>query len=130
MTTTANKVGRPTKYDPAFIEETLTLMGKGWSKTRVAAKLGVHKATFYDWMEAHPEFLDAVRLGETLSEAWWEAEGQNALWVHKYNTGMFKWLTGNMHGWSEKQSQDVKVEDLTPGARIEHARRRAFGEPE
>jgi len=104
-------------------------MSKGYSKTRVAAKLGVHKATFYDWMEAHPEFLDAVRVGETLSEAWWEHEGQNALWIHKYNTNMFKWMTSNIHGWSEKQSQDIKVDgDLSIGSRIESARRRAFEE--
>lgn len=123
---TVNKVGRPTKYDPAFIEQTIELMSKGWSKTRVAAKLGVHKATLYDWMEAHPEFLDAVRMGETLSEAWWEQAGQDALWVHKYNTNMFKWMTGNIHGWSEKQSQDIKIGgDLTVGTRIEQSRRRA-----
>jgi len=117
--------GRPTKYTPGFIVITLELMAQGYSKTKVAATLGVHKDTLYEWMKVHPDFSDAIRAGETLSEAWWEDEGRQALTKEKYNTPMFKWLTGNIHGWSDKSSQQVDISgDLSIGSAIEKARRR------
>ncbi len=120
-----NPIGRPTKYNPEYIDLVVSLMEKGWSKTRVAAHLRVHKDTLYEWIKQHPDFSDAVRVGETLSEAWWEEQGVTALTSKEYNTNMFKWLTSNIHGWTDKQSQDINMKgELNIGSRIESSRRR------
>jgi hypothetical protein len=120
-----NPIGRPTKYDPKYIDLVISLMELGWSKTRVAAYFRVHKDTLYEWIKQHPDFSDAVRVGETLSEAWWEEQGVAALTSKEYNTNMFKWLTSNIHGWTDKQSQDINMKgELNIGSRIESSRRR------
>jgi len=120
-----NPIGRPTKYKPEYIDLVIELMEQGWSKTRVAAHLRVHKDTLYEWIKQHQDFSDAVRVGETLSEAWWEQQGVAALTSKEYNTNMFKWLTSNIHGWSDKQSQDVNMKaELSVGSRIESSKRR------
>lgn len=64
--------GRPTKYDPAFCDEVLPFMQQGYSTTALAGHLGVSRQTLYDWMDAHPDFLDAVKEGQAASAIWWE----------------------------------------------------------
>ena len=58
--------GRPTKYDPAFCDLARETMEQGFSKTATAGKLGVCKATLDNWCKEHPEFLGAIKQGETL----------------------------------------------------------------
>jgi len=64
--------GRPSKYDPAFIDEVLPFMSQGYSTTALAGHLGVSRSTLYDWIDAHPEFRDAVKAGAAASAIWWE----------------------------------------------------------
>lgn len=64
--------GRPTSYDPAFVDEVVPFMGQGYSITAFAGHIGVARQTLYNWMEAHPDFLDAIKRGEAASAVWWE----------------------------------------------------------
>lgn len=64
--------GRPSKYNPAFVDEVLPFMEQGYSTTALAGHLGVSRQTIYDWMDAHPAFLDAVKEGVAASAIWWE----------------------------------------------------------
>lgn len=58
--------GRPSKYDPAFCEVARETMRQGFSKTATAGQLGICKATLDNWCKEHPEFLGAIKQGETL----------------------------------------------------------------
>jgi DNA-binding XRE family transcriptional regulator len=55
-------VGRPSKYNKAFCEEIISLMGDGLSLTAAAAELGIHRETAYAWEREIPEFSDAIKL--------------------------------------------------------------------
>lgn len=58
--------GRPTKYDPAFCEVVVDTMRRGYSKLAAAGEVGICYSTMRNWMDEHPEFLQAVKLGEAL----------------------------------------------------------------
>lgn len=47
-------------------------MEQGYSTTALAGHLGVSRSTLYDWMDANPEFRDAVKEGMAASAIWWE----------------------------------------------------------
>ena len=64
--------GRPSKYKPQMCDEVLPFMAQGYSTTALAGHLKVSRQTLYDWMDAHPEFLDAVKEGQAASAIWWE----------------------------------------------------------
>jgi transposase len=71
--------GRPTKYKKEFCDEVLPFMSQGFSITAFAGHLGVSRQTVYDWMNAHPEFLDAIKQGEAASAKWWEEALRNTV---------------------------------------------------
>jgi hypothetical protein len=58
------KMGRPTKYDPAYCEEVIGLMSQGLSLTAFAGHIGVARSTINEWMAAHPDFSEATRVGQ------------------------------------------------------------------
>lgn len=55
-----NGRGRPTTYTPEKGEEAAWHFAKALSLRGVAGLMGVSPATLLNWMERHPEFLNAV----------------------------------------------------------------------
>ena len=53
-------VGRPTKYDPAYCDDVEAEMGNGLSLTAFAGVIGVSRSTINEWIDANPEFSEAV----------------------------------------------------------------------
>ncbi|TWI04810.1 hypothetical protein IP90_00948 [Luteimonas cucumeris] len=68
--------GRPTDYRPEFCEQVVEMMAGGASKAEVAAEMCRSYTTFLNWQDAHPEFMEAVKEGERLSQGWWEKLGR------------------------------------------------------
>ena len=66
------RAGRPTKYKPEFCDEVLPFMEQGYSITALAGHFGVSRSTLYDWIDANPNFRDAVKRGAAASAIWWE----------------------------------------------------------
>lgn len=65
--------GRPTKYEPEWMNAKIVeLMKGGRSKTQVAAALGINRDSLYEWCKNNTEFSDTMKWGETLSQSWWE----------------------------------------------------------
>lgn len=58
------KTGRPTKYDPAFCEQIVECMSRGFSMTAFAGEIGVARSTINEWMAAQPAFSEAVKVGQ------------------------------------------------------------------
>jgi transposase len=72
-----NKVGRRTKLTPELADEIAQTIESGNYAETAASASGIHKATFYRWLERgenassglYKDFHDAVRRAEALAEA-------------------------------------------------------------
>lgn len=65
-------MARPTSYDPSYCEKAIEFLCEGYSVGALAGEIGVCRATIFNWMNEHPEFLDAVKRGQARSQLWWE----------------------------------------------------------
>lgn len=72
------KVGRPSKYDPAFCERVIELGKEGKTLAEMAADLEIDRDTMKVWRADNPEFSAAVKTGIDLAQAWWENNGRIA----------------------------------------------------
>lgn len=70
------KMGRPSKYDPAFCDVVIELGEQGKSHAQMARTLRVSKVTMLEWTKKHPDFLNALKEADSYSQAWWEDQGQ------------------------------------------------------
>lgn len=68
----AAKVGRPSKYSPAYCNDVIQHLAEGASLTSFAAEVGVARSTINDWMAEHPEFAEACARAKAKCAAWWE----------------------------------------------------------
>jgi len=74
MTDIAEKrpVGRPSLYDPAYIEQVIELGKLGKSTEAISAILGVGTSTLYRWRDEFEEFRDALDTAKEYELLWWE----------------------------------------------------------
>jgi len=124
------KVGRPTKYDPEFInkaddylelhtdEETEQEKKEGWVTYGVKVKLptidgfaryiGVVKSTMYDWAKDHPEFsnaLESIRVEQ-------KERLINMGLAGDYNSTITKLILSSNHGMAERKDITTKGKEL------------------
>lgn len=71
--------GRPTKYDPSMLEDMKKVATNGASKAEMALTIGISRETFNNWEHSNPEFRDAVKECELLSQIWWEKHGRDGM---------------------------------------------------
>lgn len=64
-----NHTGRPSKFQPEFVEQARKLCLLGATDVEMADFFGCHETTFYDWKLAHPDFADALRAGKLIADA-------------------------------------------------------------
>ena len=64
--------GRPTTYKPEYCQAVIEHMSEGASLTSFAASVDCSRATINVWMDANPEFLEAVKTGKAKCATWWE----------------------------------------------------------
>lgn len=83
---------------------------KGLSAVEIAAEFGVSMKTLKKWDETFEEFHEAFEVGAALHEAWYIQKGKDNLDNMRYNTTLYKYLTGNKLGWAEKtESKNLNV---------------------
>jgi len=75
----AHAGGRPTDYNPEWVEKLPEMFSEGQSVLEVAVNLGITKTTYYAYEKQYPEFLDASIRGKELSQLWWEKQGRQNL---------------------------------------------------
>lgn len=97
--------GRPTKYSADMPQRAIDLMSQGASLIEVAADLGVSRATLSKWQldDSKPAFVEAIKKGVELSEAWWMREGREALRDTKFNHGLWYMNMKNRFRWRDRQ---------------------------
>ena len=71
-TTEKRPVGRPSLYDPAYIDQVIELGKIGKSTEAIGATLGVGTATLYRWRDEFPEFREALDTAKEYELLWWE----------------------------------------------------------
>jgi transposase len=64
--------GRPSKYQPAYVEEVVNFCEQGYSLTAFAGEIGVDRASITRWMEEHEEFRVACNRAKAKRARWWE----------------------------------------------------------
>lgn len=57
-------MARPTKFSEAYCNEVIETMATGLSLTAFAGDIGVARSTINEWIDAHPSFSEAVRVGK------------------------------------------------------------------
>lgn len=91
------------KYNPIIHPlEFINLSRAGMSDVEIAAQFGVSSTILRKWVEKHKEFSLAHEIGQAMHEAWWLTKGKDHLDDRFFQTGLFKFLTGNKLGWSDK----------------------------
>lgn len=97
------EAGVVTKFDPAMHPmQYIDLSRQGLSEVEIAAEMHVGVATVRTWSETFEEFALAHDVGKALHETWWLNKGKGGLNQRNFNTPLFKFLTSNKLGYSEK----------------------------
>lgn len=66
------KEGRPSKYSPAYCDEAIDFLQKGYSVAALAGHLGVSRSTVYKWADENAEFSDALKAAQAKATKFWE----------------------------------------------------------
>jgi len=88
----------------------IRLSQMGYSDVEIASEFGVAVKTMQHWAEQFADFAMAFEIGKNACEAWWLQEAKRNLDNRNYNTGLFKFITSNKLGFSEKtESKNLNV---------------------
>jgi hypothetical protein len=116
----SKKTGRPTKYNPAFIQsiddylDTVgTLQHKLPKRVDIALLLDVDEETLSNWGKDHPEFFAALMRVDGLQKAQLMDDGMYG--GKEVNDRIAKFLLSANHGMAEKSKQDI----TTDGEKLE-----------
>ena len=99
--------GRPTKYKPEYCEEIVEYMRDGKSLAEFAAYIDVDHDTINNWAKKYSEFFGAKKRAIKLSEAWWTAQGREALRDREFNHVLWYMNMKNRFGWRDKQEIEM-----------------------
>lgn len=101
--------GRPSTYTKAIGEEVINLMAEGLSLTAAMAELGYHRQTAYDWIDTHPEFSDAVKLGQSKRQLFLERRLLKADQGAVVTSSIFALKNTGTGDWRDKQEVEQKT---------------------
>jgi len=106
-------VGRPTKYTKALPVRILELYYLGYTVPMICHNLFISKATYYNWCQDHPEFLDAHSKGQAASQGWWEQTMRlGAIGALKnYKIRPATAIMQHHHGYKEPEPQAADPEE-------------------
>lgn len=62
------KLGRPTQFDEAYIEQAQKLCLLGATDDEMADFFKVHRSTLYRWKLEHPDFCDAIKSAKAYAD--------------------------------------------------------------
>lgn len=68
--------GQPSKYDPAYCEQVIEWGKLGYSREQIACELNVSWNTLLNWMDAHPQFLEALETAKMHEMVFFENLGR------------------------------------------------------
>jgi len=95
------------KFDPAIHPISyIDFSREGLSDVEIAAQFEVSVETINNWAEKYKTFNTAWEIGQAMHEAWWLRQGKNNLTNKRnFNSSLFKFMTMNKLGYSDKIEQ-------------------------
>lgn len=112
---------KKTKFDPGYHPMAYIRYSKqGMSDVEIAAEFQISMQTMKGWVRDIQEFQEAYDIGNTLYEAFFLRKGTENLENDRFNNTLFKYLTMNKLGYSDKvetrsTSQSIHGVMLVPG---------------
>lgn len=94
----ANSKFNPAYHPLAYIE----MSNRGMSEVEIAAEFRVSVNTLQSWAEKYDSFYSAQDIGKAMHEAWYLRRGKDGLDDRHFNTPLFKFMTMNKLGFSDK----------------------------
>jgi len=113
-----NGVGHPLLYSPQMCDALIEAGDKGLTKVQFCAKIGISKTTYYNWLDAYPEFKHANGIYEAKMEAWYTSLVKNQmLGIEQVvngkkitlNIGGLVWFGKNVCNWKDRQEIEATV---------------------
>ncbi len=95
--------GRPSEYKATYCTEVINLMAEGLSLTAAGAELGFAKQTLHNWTDAHPDFLDAVKIGQAKRQPFLERRLLSSDEGPKVTSSIFALKNTGTGDWRDKQ---------------------------
>jgi hypothetical protein len=86
-------------------------MNAGYSKMAAAGEIGICYNTLRAWMDEHPEFLQAVKLGEALRTSKLERDLMDAETGPKVTSRIFALKNAAPDEWRDKQHTELTGKD-------------------
>ena len=83
----------------------INLSRHGASEVEIASEFGISTQTLQQWVEKYDSFNTAYEVGKAMHEAWWIRQGKDNLNERNFNTPLYKYLTMNKLGYSDKIEQ-------------------------
>jgi len=107
------KMGRPTKYDPAFCDVVIEVGRQGGSMAAMAEACGVLRATLYDWAGQYSDFSAALSRAKQLEQIHWEQMGLQGMFADKFNAMVWglKNRSRAASGWHDITKTEVTGAD-------------------
>lgn len=116
------KMGRPTKYDPKYIQEMIDFFKRDYtirkngkteacdfpSIARFAVNIDVNKSTIYEWADKHPDFSNALKKCQEMQE---DIIVNNSL-KGSYNGAFAQFLLKNNFGYKDRQEVEQTVQQI------------------
>ena len=98
-----NEFPLATKFDPSVHPISYIEYSRhGLSDVEIAAQFEIGLETLRGWMDTFVEMNTAYEIGQAMYEAYFLEQGRNNLSNTRFNTSLFKFLTGNKLGYTEK----------------------------
>jgi hypothetical protein len=98
--------GRPRKtlkdLPDKWYDIAIEMYSEGASDVEVKAKLSVSNDVWTRWMKEEPEFMETIKAGKRLSQAWWEHKGRTNLENNKFSATLWYMNMKNRFGWADK----------------------------
>lgn len=122
--------GRPSKYDPAYCDQIIDFLADGYSVTAFAGSIRVARSTVYLWAEEHPEFSDALNIGQAASALWWENRLRDNAEKGEGNAtaAIFGLKNRAADDWRDKREHDHNLSEAAPAMTINIETREAVGD--
>lgn len=98
LPTNVNSKYNPSTHVLGFIKASQA----GKAPVEIAAEFEISQDTLLNWAKTHEDFNQAVEIGKASYEAFWLATGRDNLNTKSFSTPLFKFLTGNTLGYSDK----------------------------
>lgn len=102
------KEGRPTNYDPAYVEQAAKLCALGATDDELADFFDVHRSTIYRWKLEYPEFCDSIKSAKEVAD-------------ERVERSLYQKATG--YDFTEEQAIKIKLEQYKEEVEVVEVRK-------